>query len=192
VLRAFAARNLPSHLDPGREVVIPCDVGLGALHLAGADLGRALGTNENASSRGRGFGEAGQNFDSQSTSRQGMDAVETPLVEIDGGTTAIDPDRFLGEGKLGDLEDDRPIGKEDDGTLGIGVTTAGNSIDAQGRVLVEPQDVGIGKNDFHPRFSGGIHAVASHQRHIDDRFQALFSAGRLHGCVAFEIRDVAQ
>jgi hypothetical protein len=151
-----------------------------------------LGSDEHAPGRGRGLGEAGKDFDPQPAAGQGTDPIETSLVEINGGTTAIDTNRFLGEGILGDLENDRSIGEKDHGTVGLGVSTVGDGIDTQGRVLVEPHQIGVGKNDLHPRLTGGIHAVSTHQGHINDRFQAFLLVGGLHGRIALEVRDVAQ
>jgi len=49
------------------------------------------------------------------------------------------------------------------GALGVGITTVGDGIEAQGRVLVEPHQVGIGENDLHPRLTGGVDANALHR-----------------------------
>jgi hypothetical protein len=191
-LRAFARRNLPSHLDPGCEVIVPGDVRLTSLHLTGTDLGRALRTDQDTARRSRGFGESGNHLDPQSTIGQCAESVQAALIEIDGGTASVDPHRFLGEGKLGDLDDDRPLGEEDHGSLGVGIAAVGNRIETQGRVLVEPHRVAIGEDDLHPRLTGGVDAVSTDQGHIDDRFEAFLLTHRLHGRVALEVRNVAQ
>jgi hypothetical protein len=38
VLRAFAGRDLPPHLDPSCKIIIPGDVSLTPLHFTGANL----------------------------------------------------------------------------------------------------------------------------------------------------------
>jgi hypothetical protein len=192
MLRALSGRDLPPHFDPCGKIVIPGNVSLTPLHLTGANLGCALGADQHAPRRGRSLGKAGKDLDPQPTAGQGPDPIETSLVEVHGGATAIDPDWFGGKSKLGDLEDDRPVGKEDYRALGLGISAVGNGIETQGRVLVEPQQIGIGENDLHPCFTCGVDPISPHQRHIDDCFQALFLAGWLNCRIAFEVGDVAQ
>jgi hypothetical protein len=146
-----------------------------------------LGPDQHAPGRGRGFGEAGKYFDPQPSTGQRLDPIEAPLVEINGGTTAIDSDWFLGKSKLGDLEDDRSVGKEDNGALSLGIAAEGDGIETQGRVFVEPHQIGVGENDLHPRFTGGVDPIAPHQRHIDDRFQAFLLVGWLNGRITLEV-----
>jgi hypothetical protein len=187
VLRALAGRDLPSHFDPSRKIVVPGNLSLTPLHLTGTDFGCALSSDQHAPGRGRGFGEAGKDLDPQATTGQGLNSIETSLIEIHGCTTAIDPDWFVGQSKFGDLEDDRTVCKEDHGAFGLCIAAEGNGIETQGRVFVKPHQVGVRENDLHPRFTGRIDPVAPHQRHIDDRFQAFLLAYWLNGRIAFEV-----
>jgi hypothetical protein len=63
----------------------------------------------------------------------------------------------------------------------------GDGIETQGRVFVEPHQIGVGENDLHPRFTGGVDPIAPHQWHIDDRFQAFLLADWLNGRIALEV-----
>jgi len=94
VLRAFAARDLSPHLDPRRKVVAPGNVAFAPLHLTGAHLGGGLGTDQHATCRGRGLGEAGHDLDTQSTAGQGLESIEPAFIEVDGGPAAIDTNGF--------------------------------------------------------------------------------------------------
>jgi hypothetical protein len=114
------------------------------------------------------------------------------LVKVDRGPATVDTNRFLGKRKLRDFEDDGAFGKEDHGAIGIGIATVGDGVEAQGRVLVEPHDIGIGKNDLHPCLAGRVHAIAANQRHVDHGLKAFVTAERLHGGETLEVGDVAQ
>jgi hypothetical protein len=192
VLRTFAGWDLPPHFNPGSKIVIPGNVSLTPLHLTGANLGWAFGSDQHAPGRGRGLGKSGKDFDAQPTTGQRLNSIEPSFVEIDGGTTAIDPDWSVGKSKLGDLENDRSVGQKYHGALGLGVPAVGNGIETQCGVLVEPHKIGVGKNDLHPGFTSGVDPIATHQRHIDDRLQAFLLVDWHNGRIALEVWDVAQ
>jgi hypothetical protein len=192
VLRALASRDLPSHLHPGCKIIVPGDVRLAALHLTATDLGGSLGPNQHTARRCGGFGKTGNDLDPQPAAGQRAESIEAALVEIDGGSAAVDPRWLRGEGELGDLDEDRPLREEDHGSFCIGIAAVGNGIKAQGGVLVEPHRIAVSQDDLHPRLTGGVHAIAADQRHIDDCFETFLLTHRLHGRVALEVRNVAQ
>jgi hypothetical protein len=121
-----------------------------------------------------------------------MDSIEASLVEIYGGTPAIDPNRFAGQIEFGDLENDRTVCKEDHSAFGLRIAAESYGIETQSRVLVEPHQIGVGENNLHPRFAGGVDPIAAYERHIDNRFEAFLLADRLNSRIALEVGDVAQ
>jgi hypothetical protein len=183
---------LPTHLDPGGKVVAPGDLSFASLHLAGADLGRVLGADQHSAGRCRGFGETGKDLDAEPTAGERSNPIEAALVEVDGRAAAVDPNRFLGQGVLRDFEDDRAFGEKNHRAVGVRITAVGDGIEAQRRVLVEPHDVGVGKDDLHSRLTGRVHAIAAYQRHVDDGLEVFVTAKRLHGGKTLEVGYVAQ
>jgi hypothetical protein len=92
VLGALTRGNLASHLDPGREVVVPGELEPCPLHLATPYLGGGLPTNEDAAGRGGGLGEAFQHLEGKSTGGQRPETVEAPLGKVNGSASAVDSD----------------------------------------------------------------------------------------------------
>jgi hypothetical protein len=193
VLGALTRGDLAPHLDPGREVrVIPGELKPCLPYFTARHLDRGLLTHQHAAGRRRSLGEAFHNLDGEPAGGQGPEAIQAPLVEVDGGAPAVNPHWLGGKGELADLDHDRTFGQENHRAFGLGIAAEGDRVKAQGRVLVEPDSVAVGEDHFHPRLAGSVHAVARHKRHVDCRFEALVLVGGQNRGVPFEVRDVAQ
>jgi hypothetical protein len=98
VHRALAPDDLPPLLDPAGEVVAPAQRGLGPDELAVAQRGRRLGAHEHSARDRGGLAEALPDLEPEAVGGQGLDPVETGVVEVD-GPDAVDAERssFSGE-----------------------------------------------------------------------------------------------
>jgi len=121
-----------------------------------------------------------------------LNAIETLLVEIDGGGRPVDPDRCFGELVLGHLHHDGAFAEKEHGAIGLAVAAERDRVKAQGGVLVDPDHVPVGKNDLHPGLAGGIDSIARDEWHIDQGFNGVGLGGGLDRGIAFEIGDVTQ